>query len=94
MSFDFNQCTDKAAEAIQAAITLAKDYANGMYVFCLLAYNSLSCTYRLYPVHIAFVLLNEGSTSDSAAPTVSKTPLFASVINKAGGDPVRMYSHE
>lgn len=44
----------------------------------------------MYPAHIGFVLLNEGA-GDEAAPggtSQAQIPLFASVIQKAGGDVV------
>ncbi|KAG6813792.1 hypothetical protein H0H92_007204 [Tricholoma furcatifolium] len=70
-NFDF---TDKTQQSIADAIQLAKDYANA----------------QVYPAHIAFVLINEGS--GEAVPggiqqTSSSTPLFVSVIQRAGGDP-------
>lgn len=72
MAFNLDQFTDKAQETVQAAIQLATDHANS----------------QLYPVHLAFVLLNgdagDGPTSGSIAQ--SQIPLFASVIQKAGGD--------
>ena len=58
---------------IAAAIQLAKDYSNA----------------QVYPVHLAFVLLNDGTgdvTSASAKPQGQS--LFYSVIQKAGGEPV------
>ncbi|KAH8997292.1 P-loop containing nucleoside triphosphate hydrolase protein [Lactarius akahatsu] len=60
MAFNLDQFTDKAQETVQAAIQLAKDYANS----------------QLYPVHLAFVLLNEGDgpTSRNISP-ISNTPL-------------------
>ncbi|KAK7468895.1 hypothetical protein VKT23_003392 [Stygiomarasmius scandens] len=63
-NFDF---TDKTQQSLQAAIQLAKDYANA----------------QVHPAHIAFVLLNEGDPNSS-----NPTSLFASVIQKAGGDPI------
>ncbi|KAH9178710.1 P-loop containing nucleoside triphosphate hydrolase protein [Lactarius sanguifluus] len=42
--------------------------------------------YAVYPVHLAFVLLNEGDGSTSGNIAQSQIPLFASVIQKAGGD--------
>ncbi|THV04957.1 hypothetical protein K435DRAFT_774218 [Dendrothele bispora CBS 962.96] len=63
-NFDF---TDKTQQSLQAAIQLAKDYANA----------------QVHPAHIAFVLLNEGDPN-----AASPTSLFASVIQKAGGDPL------
>ena len=47
-------------------------------------------TLPVYPAHLAFVLLNEGQVPGSALPgsKASSRPLFASVIQKAGGDPV------
>ncbi|KAN0124757.1 P-loop containing nucleoside triphosphate hydrolase protein [Russula decolorans] len=64
--------TDKAQATLQAAIQLAKDHANS----------------QVHPAHIAFVLLNEGAGDEPAPGSTSHTqiPLFASVIQKAGGD--------
>ncbi len=47
-------------------------------------------TYAVYPAHIAFVLLNEGAGDEPAPGSTShrQIPLFASVIQKAGGDAV------
>ena len=44
----------------------------------------------VYPAHIAFVLLNDDVVDGASLGSVSRaqTPLFASVIQKAGGDPV------
>jgi hypothetical protein len=46
--------------------------------------------YEVYPVHLAFVLLNEGAGDGPATGNISQSqiPLFASVIQKAGGDVV------
>ncbi|KAI9444799.1 P-loop containing nucleoside triphosphate hydrolase protein [Lactarius indigo] len=79
MAFNLDQFTDKAQETVQAAIQLAKDYANS----------------QLYPVHLAFVLLNEGDGPTSGNIAQSQVPLFASVIQKAGGDvtPVKRAIH-
>ena len=46
--------------------------------------------YTVYPVHLAFVLLNEGSDDGPTSGNIaqSQTPLFASVIQRAGGDVV------
>lgn len=62
--------TDKAQQSLAAAIQLAKDYANA----------------QAHPVHLAFVLLNEGAGDDN-----QKHSLFASVVQKAGGEPVRVH---
>ncbi|OBZ79717.1 hypothetical protein A0H81_01115 [Grifola frondosa] len=64
--------TDKTQESLSAAVQLAKDYANA----------------QVHPAHIAFVLLNEGA-GEQAAGSIHNQPvsLFASVIEKAGGDP-------
>ncbi|KDQ63541.1 hypothetical protein JAAARDRAFT_29560 [Jaapia argillacea MUCL 33604] len=70
-NFDF---TDKAQETLAAAVQLAKDYANA----------------QVHPAHIGFVLLNEGGGDQSVPGGLSQssgTPLFASVVQKAGGDP-------
>lgn len=49
----------------------------------------------VYPAHLAFVLLNEtGSESTmpgAPQPSGGGAPLFASVVSRAGGDPVRPY---
>jgi ATP-dependent Clp protease ATP-binding subunit ClpB len=44
----------------------------------------------VYPAHLGFVLLNEGAGDEPASGSTSRTgiPLFASVIQKAGGDVV------
>jgi hypothetical protein len=49
----------------------------------------------VYPAHIAFVLLNEGAGDEPAPGGTSHTqiPLFASVIQKAGGDVVSTPYH-
>ncbi|KAF8642257.1 hypothetical protein AX16_009532 [Volvariella volvacea WC 439] len=66
--------TDKAQESLSQAVQLAKDYANA----------------QVHPVHLAFILLNEGA-SDSAIPgavsSSGNASLFTSVIHRAGGDP-------
>ena len=51
--------------------------------------------YAVYPAHIAFVLLNEGAGDEPAPGSTSHTqiPLFASVIQKAGGDVVSTPYH-
>ncbi|EIM83507.1 uncharacterized protein STEHIDRAFT_101770 [Stereum hirsutum FP-91666 SS1] len=72
MSLSLDAFTDKAQASVAAALQLAKDYSHA----------------QLYPAHLAFVLLNEGA-GDTAAPggvSHAQTPLFASVIQKAGGD--------
>ena len=87
--------TDKTESTLNEAIQLAKDHAHiqGMslpFLFPAKTYNTL---FPVYPVHIAFVLLN-GGTSDSepsmpGGPTSNASPgLFASVVARAGGDPV------
>ena len=45
------------------------------------------CSFAVYPQHIAFVLLNEGT--DATGQNTGGAPLFASVVSRAGGDPVR-----
>lgn len=47
-------------------------------------------TLPVHPAHLAFVLLNEGHAPESAlaGSRGSSRPLFASVIQRAGGDPV------
>lgn len=46
------------------------------------------CT--VYPVHLASVLLNEGAGDGQTTGNISQSqiPLFASVIQRAGGDVV------
>ncbi|KAG5639244.1 hypothetical protein H0H81_005318 [Sphagnurus paluster] len=66
--------TDKTQQSLSDAVQLAKDYANA----------------QVHPVHIAFVLINEGS--GEAVPgglqqSSGPAPLFVSVIQRAGGDP-------
>ncbi|KAF9229277.1 P-loop containing nucleoside triphosphate hydrolase protein [Gyrodon lividus] len=72
MSLD--NLTDKTQQSIAAAIQLARDYANA----------------QVHPAHLAFVLLNEGE-ADGAIPAgvqaSNSHSLFASVIQRAGGDP-------
>ncbi|KAJ6509528.1 P-loop containing nucleoside triphosphate hydrolase protein [Mycena vitilis] len=64
--------TDKAQESIAAALQSAKDYANA----------------QVHPVHIAFVLLNEGAGDGMPGGlATSGASLFSSVISRAGGDP-------
>ena len=84
--------TDKAQATLQAAIQLAQDHANSQGTSIV---SSLTPTftvadyvaYAVYPAHLAFVLLNEGA-GDEPAPGSAQIPLFASVIEKAGGDVV------
>ena len=65
--------TDKTEETIAAAVQLAKDYAQA----------------QVQPAHIAFALLNDGSGDNpDSLNAASGKSLFASVIEKAGGDPV------
>ncbi|KAF5312437.1 hypothetical protein D9619_003271 [Psilocybe cf. subviscida] len=68
--------TDKTQQSLAEAIQLAKDYANA----------------QVAPAHLAFVLLNEsgGEPSMPGGPPAqsSSPPLFASVVSRAGGDPV------
>jgi hypothetical protein len=89
--------TDKSQTTLAQAIQLAKDHAHvqGMslpFLFLAETYNTL-LLFPVHPIHLAFVLLNEG-TSDSepsmpGGPTLNASPgLFASVIARAGGDPV------
>lgn len=66
--------TDKTQQSFSDAIQLAKDYSNP----------------QLHSAHIAAALLNEGAADDSpgALSNNSRSSLFSSVIQKAGGDPV------
>jgi ATP-dependent Clp protease ATP-binding subunit ClpB len=73
MNFEF---TEKTEQTVAAAIQLAKDYANA----------------QVHPVHFASVMLNEGAAQMPGAavdPNAGHSSLFASVIAKAGGEPVR-----
>jgi hypothetical protein len=83
--------TDKAQATLQAAIRLAKDYAVSQGMSIVLSFTLTPVAhyfvYAVYPAHIAFVLLNEGA-GDEPAPGGIQIPLFASVIQKAGGDVV------
>ncbi len=91
LNFEF---TDKAQATLEAAIQLAKDYANSQGMSAILSLSlppvAHQVTYAVYPAHIAFVLLNEGAGDEPVPGTTSHTqvPLFASVIQKAGGDVV------
>lgn len=66
--------TDKAQQTLSDAIQLARDYAHA----------------QVHPAHLAHVLINEGPSE--SIPNVqqrpSVIPLFASVVQRAGGDPV------
>jgi ATP-dependent chaperone ClpB len=68
--------TDKTQQCLAEAIQLAKDYANA----------------QVHPAHLAFVLLNEGPSQSpmpgGPQPQSGGAPLFASVVSRAGGDPV------
>jgi len=80
--------TDKTRQSITAAIQLARDYANAQGESLASLYGPWRSTMlSVHPAHLAFVLLNE---SQAAAPgsKASSPPLFASVIQRAGGDPV------
>ncbi|KAG6842213.1 hypothetical protein C0991_000183 [Blastosporella zonata] len=71
-NFEF---TDKTQQSLSDAFQLAKDYANA----------------QVYPAHISFVLINEGSGESipgGLQQTSNATPLFVSVIQRAGGDPM------
>ncbi|KAI9512595.1 P-loop containing nucleoside triphosphate hydrolase protein [Russula earlei] len=73
MAIDLELFTDKAQATVQAAVQLAKDHANP----------------QVYPAHLGFVLLNEGAGHDPAdlgSTAQAQIPLFASVIQKAGGE--------
>lgn len=87
LSFDF---TDKAQETLAAAIQIAKDYANAQGKHLISSTRAKnSCTvFIVHPVHIAFALLNEGAGAEGGP---SQIPLFASVIQRAGGDPVCVF---
>lgn len=91
--------TDKAQATLQAAIQLAKDYANSQGMSIVSPFTPTPVThyvvYAVYPAHIAFVLLNEGAGDEPAPGNTSLTqvPLFASVIQKAGGDVVSTPYH-
>jgi ATP-dependent Clp protease ATP-binding subunit ClpB len=96
-NFDF---TDKANESVVAAVQLAKDYAQaqGMYI-CYHLWYSVLTPLAVQPAHLAFVLLNEGSADAQSSPSSGAAPransgasLFQSVIERAGGDPVRVIS--
>lgn len=86
--------TDKTQQCLAEAIQLAKDYANAQgTLFLLVAFILLlilSCL--VHPAHLAFVLLNEGASGSTMPggpqPQAGGTPLFASVVSRAGGDPV------
>lgn len=60
------------------------------------AISILTEVYTVAPAHLAFVLLNEsgGDPSMPGGPPAqsSSPPLFASVVSRAGGDPVSMHA--
>jgi hypothetical protein len=64
-----------------------------MYVITPLSYRLSAHINTVYPVHLAFVLLNEGVGDGPTTGNISQSqiPLFASVIQKAGGDVVSTY---
>lgn len=68
--------TDKTQQCLAEAIQLPKDYANA----------------QVHPAHLAFVLLNEGASASAMPggpqPQSGGASLFASVVSRAGGDPV------
>lgn len=65
--------TERSQQTIAAAIQLARDHANA----------------QVHPAHIASALLNEGAGPDgNAQGGQNNASLFASVIEKAGGDKV------
>ena len=83
--------TDKTQNTLNEAIQLAKDHAHvqGMSPSSLFPAKNLQ--YLVYPVHLAFVLLNEGASEPSmpgGPPSNASPGLFASVVSRAGGDPV------
>ncbi len=82
--------TDKTQESLAAAIQLAKDYANaqGMSLteYCDRKLVILTTVFAVHPAHIAFVLLSDTQTGEAGGATTGSHPLFASVIDKAGGD--------
>lgn len=87
-NFDF---TDKAQQNIAAALQLAKDYANAQGMFrVFLSPRIYSIPHNtVYPVHLAFVILNEGAGEESTGKqSHTQHSLFSSVIQKAGGEPV------
>ncbi|KAF9459898.1 P-loop containing nucleoside triphosphate hydrolase protein [Collybia nuda] len=65
--------TESSQKSINDALQLAKDYANA----------------QVHPAHLASVLINEGSGDAIPGGTQSAgpTPLFASVVQRAGGEP-------
>jgi len=90
MSINLDQFTEKAQATVEAAIQLAKDYANSQGALLDSHVKSADLTYAVYPAHLGFVLLNENA-GDEPVPGGSshaQIPLFASVIQKAGGDVV------
>jgi hypothetical protein len=70
----------------------ATDYANSQCTSFHPFTPSSAHIYAVYPVHLAFVLLNEGA-GDGPTGNISQSqiPLFASVIQKAGGDVVSTF---
>lgn len=95
-NFDF---TEKTEQTLAASIQLAKDYAHAQGELLLRAVIILTLTlcWVVHPVHLASVLLNEGSGEQQGIPgapngsSSTKPSLFASVVQKAGGDLVRSH---
>jgi len=67
-------------------------------VSSVIAFDFLSLSnlyFSVHPAHIAFTLLNEGASPSTEVPggppaQSGGAPLFASVVSRAGGDPVRL----
>lgn len=92
--------TDKSQNTLTEAIQLAKDYAHvqGMSTFVSLLCKNLHMllVFLVQPVHLAFVLLNEGASEafmPGGTPANASPGLFASVVSRVGGDPVSTASH-
>ena len=88
-NFDF---TDKAQQCLAAAVQLAKDYANAQGMSLSSPLREISDNFHafslVHPVHLASVLINEGSGDISNGKASGSSSLFSSVIQKAGGDQV------
>jgi len=87
--------TDKTQQSISAAFQLAKDYGNAQGIFLvehLLLHTFLTYRITVHPAHIAFGLINEEASDAASGSQLSGggASLFSSVIQRAGGDPVRL----
>ena len=82
--------TDRAQATVETTLQLAKDHSNaqGTYSCQNSAMTTDVMSPQVHPAHLASALLNEGAGESTAGKP--QTSLLASVIQKAGGEPVRI----